>query len=174
MSVALCTIFATELLTSTQRGGTTTTLSSTPTSTSPGGGGGGWVPSGLVNMTTINNFYAKYIWNSGHAGAVQYIIIQNSREQWAVNMVGFLMLGGLFAISVIGARVLIEWPRHPSYSRLVPKREIQLPIRLPDPESSGSDDDHAETKRRKSVFPAMPKGGFLGQRRFSRSLDSDY
>jgi hypothetical protein len=129
-------------------------------------------------MTTINNFYYKFVWNSGHAGAVQYIIIQDSREQWAVQMVFFLMVGGLLAISAIGARVFFAWPaRHAYYSRLPqgPRREIQLPIRLPGPESSGSDDEHhPEPKKKDTPFPMLPKGGFLGQRRFSRNLDSDY
>jgi len=151
------------------------TSSIPPVTTTPAQGG--WLPSGLVNMTTINNFYYKYVWNSGHAGAVQYIIIQDSREQWALHMVVLLMVVGLLVISTIGARVFLAWPSRPAgYSRLAPRREIQLPIRLPDPESSGSDDDrhHPESKRKKEFFPLMPKGGFLGQRRFSRSLDGDY
>jgi hypothetical protein len=107
-------------------------------------------------------------------------------------MVWALMSVGLMAIAAIGTRLfcLVGIQKNGTYTRIPPvppssgKKEIPLPIRLPSPpppehehhHSSDEDDSSVPRKKKDDVFHfQMPKGGFLEQRRLSRSLDdADY
>lgn len=99
---------------------------------SNGGGSGGW--GGGFNMTFINNYYLNN-WNTGKPGTVQYITINESRDEWAVITVIVLMALGLLAIAAIGIRVFFVIKRAPAaahgYTRTPPA--IPLPIVLPPP-----------------------------------------
>lgn len=168
------------------------------TTTAASGGGSGGPPSGQwglgswINLTVINNYFRQV-----HSGAerIQYVITINNNgpdNQWAVTMVWALMSVGLMAIAAIGTRLfcLVGIQKNGTYTRIPPvppssgKKEIPLPIRLPSPpppehehhHSSDEDDSSVPRKKKDDVFHfQMPKGGFLEQRRLSRSLDdADY
>lgn len=78
----------------------------------PPPGGGGWFGGPPVVNSNYQVFNISFVqnlffpeWNSGKAGTVQYIIINEKREDWAVGMAGALMVAGFLALTAIGARL---------------------------------------------------------------------
>lgn len=146
-----------------------TTSITTTTAAPPTGGGGGWGLT-LFNLTVINNylFTAPPEWNTGRAGVVQYITINEARDQYASTMVSVLMVAGLLAIGAIGMR-LLGAHNPPGYTRIPAekKKEIPLPIHLPPPVHH---DEPPPDKSNVFHFPPFPK---LEQRRHSRGKATD-
>lgn len=92
----------------------------------------------IFNVTYVQKFFFPE-WNTGHAGTVQYITINEERDEWALTMVGILMVTGLLSIAGIGARLF--WVRKRSgppkagtivYEKEDGKKVIPLPIRRPE------------------------------------------
>ena len=116
---------------------------STPAPGAGGGGQGGSIVS-FFNLTVINNYFfapPSPEWNTGHAGVIQYITINEERDRHAGTMVSFLMVAGFLAIAAIGARLFLrvrggqlQYTHIPASEPPPAKRkEIPLPIRLPPP-----------------------------------------
>ena len=146
-----------------------------PTTAPSGGGGMGgvWPPSLYPQQVITNNnylfnvsFIQHYLmqvteWNSGKAGTVQYIIINERRDEWAVTMVGILMVAGFFSLAAIGARVFFAVGRpNNSTATGTPqgKTIIPLPIILPKPspvtpEAGGDDDSSTKIYRHRGHVP---------------------
>ena len=132
----------------------------------------------FFNVTYIQNYFTE--WNSGKAGTIQYIIINERRDEWALTMVGILMIAGLFSIVAIGIRVFFMVSRPYSSSRQAngtrsKRKEIPLPIVVvpPSPKASSTNpvprychvpppDVHHP-----SINP-LPPVPFLEQRNFSQ------
>jgi hypothetical protein len=72
----------------------------------------------VFNISFVQNLFFPE-WNSGRAGTVQYIIINEKREDWAMGMAGALMVAGFLALTAIGARLFwaIQRPSAASSSR---------------------------------------------------------
>ena len=145
----------------------------TTTLAPPGGTGGVWPPSLYPQQVITNNNYVFNVsfiqhylmqvteWNSGKAGTVQYIIINEKRDEWAVTMVGILMIAGFFSLAAIGARVFFAVGRpNNSTASGTPqgKTIIPLPIILPKPspvtpEAGGDDDSSTKIYRHRGHVP---------------------
>lgn len=92
---------------------------------------GVWGP--IFNVTLINNYYFSS-WNTGRAGTVQYITVNETRDEWVLGTVILLMVVGILALAAIGTRILLVIRRPPAhaggYERLP---IIPLPIQQPRP-----------------------------------------
>ena len=86
------------------------------------------------NVTFINNYYVSS-WNTGRAGTVQYIMVNETRDEWVLMTVVVLMGIGMLAITAIGARIFSVVGRGLSpargYERL--PTVIPLPVQQPRP-----------------------------------------
>lgn len=89
----------------------TTLLPQTPAPPPSGEGGGSSGPRYVYNYNFFNMSFVQNLffnkWNSGKAGTVQYITINEERDDWAMYMAGVLMLFGLCAIFAIGFRLFL-------------------------------------------------------------------
>ena len=129
---------------------------STPLQTFPSSGGGGVNNYYYFNVTYLKEYLLPSDWNTGRAGTVQYITINQSRDEWVLNMVGFLMVAGMLSIIAIGSRLLFVRGRgrgsfggsnlNPPSS--VPLRRIPLPIHLPRKRDSEDDTHHDDDEER--------------------------
>lgn len=168
-----------------------------PSSTTPinGGGwppwwawGGGWTGSTappqvitnnhqIFNVSFVQNFFLTE-WNTGHAGTLQYITINEEREEWALTMVVILMMAGFLSIGAIGARLF--WLRPMTgpvtdkssivYEKEDGKKVIPLPVRRPppapspaplpsmDPPPSKERDRNYDKRPRPAIVPFVPLG----------------
>lgn len=72
----------------------------------PGSGGVGVINNNyqVFNISFVQNLFFSE-WNSGRAGTVQYITINEERDDWAMTAAGVVMSAGFFAIAAIGARL---------------------------------------------------------------------
>ncbi len=85
---------------------------------------------------------------------MQYITINETRDEWVLSMVFFLMVAGMLSIAAIGSRLFIVIGRRQgrgrgggrSASSEPPLRRIPLPILLPRRRNS-SDHDEEEEER---------------------------
>lgn len=151
----------------------------------PPGGTSVW---GEQSQQIINNFYYYNVtflkqmfyteWNSGKAGTIQYITINEERDEWALTMVCALMVAGFLSIAAIGVRLffVIERPSANASQTIQPKKEIKIPIvrhhYYGDDNSSDDDDDNEHTRLLPSgkhsyhlppphTFFPRPRGPFL-------------
>jgi hypothetical protein len=85
-------------------------------------------------VTFINNYYVSS-WNTGRAGTVQYIMLNETRDEWVLMTVVVLMGIGMLAITAIGARIFLVvgrgLPPARGYERL--PTVIPLPVQQPRP-----------------------------------------
>lgn len=128
---------------------------STPTPPPPPSSGGGEGNNYYYfNVTYLREYLLPPDWNSGRAGTVQYITINETRDEWVLSMVFFLMVAGMLSIAAIGSRLFIVIGRRQargrgggrSASSEPPLRRIPLPILLPCRRNS-SDHDEEEEER---------------------------
>lgn len=100
------------------------TISSPVNTPTPSPGGGGWYGEHPIMNSNYQVFNISFVqnlffpeWNSGRAGTVQYIIINEKREDWAMGMAGALMVAGFIALTAIGARLFWAIQRPSASSR---------------------------------------------------------
>lgn len=109
--------------------------------TESGGAGNNYY---FFNVTYLREYLLPSDWNGGKASTVQYITINQSRDEWVLNMAGFLMLCGIFSLAAIGSRLFLVVGRGGrGRSIAVPQRRILLPIHVPKhvPVNRGHDSD---------------------------------
>lgn len=123
----------------------------------PGPGGGVVNNYQIFNVSFVQNLFFSE-WNTGRAGTVEYITINEQRDDWAMTMAGGLMFAGFFALGAIGARLfwVIQRPSARTTPAIVVKEEdgrtvIPIPVKR----------DPAPTKRepspvRHSSPPILP------------------
>jgi len=87
-------------------------VSGSPSTTPSPPGPGGWYGEHPILQTNYQIFNISLVqnlffpeWNSGKAGTVMYVTINEEREDWAMGVAGGLMVAGFLAIVAIGARL---------------------------------------------------------------------